>query len=260
MKISGIRQKPNFQNKNVAFGMNFEFSDEFYSTSATKTPEEQKVLIDTFKKLANDETLIKDDRNVEVSPEEIEVFDKHLGSISYPIDLNKDSIEWAVKCAYKDKVDVMTLPDYAKNISQKLGINLSFETDNLFNVIERSPFDKAKTAIDTIAQKMKQFNDKDEINAKIANNRDCTNAFKLTMQRKNKSFSDSMLTNGALKPEDLEERAEITYSRLNRALGDRTPILEEERAEARIQKSESAREKAIDSFTTKFNKALKINI
>lgn len=36
MKISGIRQQPAFKNKNVAFGMNFEFSDGFYSMSATK--------------------------------------------------------------------------------------------------------------------------------------------------------------------------------------------------------------------------------
>lgn len=97
----------------------------------------------------------------------------------------------------------MTLPDYAKNISQKLGINLTFETDNLFNVIERSPFDKAKTAIDTIAQKMKQFNDKDEIKVKIANDEKCFNSFELTMQRKNKSFSNGLLINGDLDPEDI---------------------------------------------------------
>lgn len=254
MNITGISQQS--QNKKVAFGMNFKFTNDFYKTGATKPLEQQLEIMDVFQKLANDETLLKDERKVEVSPDKIVVFDNHLGNISYKINLNQNSITKTVNRAYEDKAKVMTLNDYVKELSQSLGFNITFSTDGLFGVVKENPFEKSKLAIDTIAKRVNQFSDKEDISMKIY--KDFGNSFEMRMDRKEASSYDGILTNGNVDPEDIEKRTENLYRETYINLGDKVPAIEAKKAKERILVATLARENALDSFTSMFNNALNI--
>jgi len=248
MKVQQQTNSPNF-------GMNFAFAKEFSKKASTLLPENQQEVVDTFQAMAKDKNLLKDTRTVMVGPKGIQVLDKHLGSITYGFRLTKESIEQAVKNAFEDKINVEALPRYAKSLSKKMGINLTFNPKDAFYVAGSEPASRFKDTLDFIAQKASQFPDKKDIKIDVFHGRAC-NTFEMQVTRGDKRSIDSALFSGSdIDPADIQKRLEWLNDNLDRALGDKVPGVAERGRDARYAIDAMNAKNAVSSFNSRMETA-----
>lgn len=200
--------------KNPNFGMNFNFTESFYEEASKIGQGKSQELKDVFLSLNKREGIASDNRLVQVFANGIKAIDEHLGNIHYQMDLNEMSIEKAVNSAYLDKVLIESLPNYAKIISNRLGINLNFSTKKAFFVAGENPYQKCKGAIDSVAEKLTKFPDKNAVSADICHE-NTGNTFDLKLQKGNSQQKANLFIDGESEPEEIGKRVDSCYRALS---------------------------------------------
>jgi len=237
-----------------AFGMNFNFSKGFSKEASRLADETQDVLIKTLKSVEKD--VADDNSTITFFADSFKLENEVAGKKDYPIKLEPESLKQGVMTAYQDIKEILGLPKYAEELSKKHGVNLSFSSDNAYFITEENNTGhNFKRVLDTIAERMSTFKDKEDYNVVLSHGGSNTYNLSIANTKNGQSAKPHVFLDRFADLERLNSDIEGTYLYFKSSLGDTAPnVIRAEKAEREVAFAQNAEAK-LNGFKSKLEQA-----